>query len=197
MAWTMGPAVSRVRRRRLLRMHCLSLVLGATTAAAVFVLTGALAQRADATGSRAVAAGAAVIAVGWAMRALGLPGIPYPRSHWQVPEHWRTGMPAYFTLSAYGYLLGLGFLTDVVMPAYWVLVAITVVSGNTAAIALGWFTYVATRAFATARATERVAACPIDPAGVPLTSSWEQPLSRAATALVLVTTAVVVMSSTT
>jgi hypothetical protein len=104
-------------------------------------------------------------------------------------------MPPYFTLSAYGYLLGLGFLTDVVVPAYWLLVALTIFGGAGGAVALGWAVYIGARCAVTARATRRVAACPLDPPLARLAPNWERRVTEVATAALLLLTALSILTS--
>jgi hypothetical protein len=178
----------------MLYLHSTSLALGALTAAAGFTLVGALIRVGTPAGTWLAWLGAAVLG-GWALRTLGLPGVPFPRSHWQVPEHWRTGMPPQFTISAYGYLLGLGFLTDVIVPAYWFLVLLTAADGGFAAIALGWLAYAIARIAVTVRATRRVAACPVDPTDSRLDYAWERRLTRGLTAGMLATSAAALVAA--
>ncbi len=174
--------------------HSTSLALGALTAAAGFTLVGALVRIGLPAGPWLAWLGAALLG-SWAMRTIGLPGMPYPRSHWQVPEHWRTGMPAPFTMSAYGYLLGFGFLTDVIVPAYWLLVLITAADGGIVAIGLGWLTYMVARIAVTVRATRSVTACPLDPTSARLAYAWERPLSRGLTAGMLTISAAALLAA--
>jgi hypothetical protein len=189
MAWTIGPAGGRAERRRMLLVHCSGLALGALTAAAVFTLLGSVVRIGLPATQGVVGWLGAALLIGWGLRTVELPGLPFPRSRWQVPEEWRTGMPYQFTMSAYGYLLGLGFLTDVVVPAYWLLVLITMVDGGAAAIGFGWLTYLVVRCAVTVRASQRVAACPRDPTAASLAQTWERPLSRVATAGMLAVSA--------
>jgi hypothetical protein len=60
------------------------------------------------------------------------------------------------TAAAYGYLLGLGPLTDVVLPTFWLLVGVTLLGLHNAAWALvAWLTYGAARAAVTIAGVER------------------------------------------
>lgn len=150
MVWTIAPAVSGDQRRRVVAIHSLALVAGALTTGLALILVASAVAVLD-LGSppwlRAVAAG---VLLAWALRAVTQRGLAYPRSHWQVPESWRARLPLKATAAGYGYLLGLGPLTDVILPAYWLLVGISAAAVLSVPWALAaWVGYGATRAAAT------------------------------------------------
>ena len=89
--------------------------------------------------------GLIVLGLGWTLSALGAPGLPFPRRRWQVPEQWRFTMPIEVTLFAYGALLGVGFLTDVVLPAFWMFVLVCALLASPAVIVPAALLYAATR----------------------------------------------------
>jgi len=161
MALTMGFAVSEADRRLRLQVHAVGLVAASLTMALALTGFGVLA------GGPAIEIGpiANVLVAGvlvlWAIRAVTGRGLPYPRSGWQVPVEWRESLPPAFTAAAYGYLLGLGFLTDVVLPAYWILVGLTLMVVSLPAAAAGWSVYGVTRAALTWRDSAAVATCSI------------------------------------
>jgi hypothetical protein len=163
MALTIGSAGSAAERRPAMRNHVAGLLLGGlTTGLSLAGLGAALRPVAD-PGSVAVTAVVATLAAGWALTTAVGVGLPYPQSRWQVPEQWRYTLPFPFTVGAYGYLLGLGFLTNTVSAAFWLFVVLSLLVPNTGIVVLAWLLYAATRAVATARGNRRVAACPLDP----------------------------------
>lgn len=155
MALTIGPAVRQGDRGRVLAIHTAGLLTGAVAWCLVLVLAG------SALGAAAwpelMDELAAVIVAAWTFRVLTSRGVPFPRSRWQVPDVWRHRFPEQFTAFAYGLLLGVGFLTDVVLPAYWILVAATVLSGSLAPALAAWTLYALTRAVTAAREASRLA----------------------------------------
>ncbi len=164
MAWTIGPAGSGVERNRNLRLHCMCLLLGASTSAAIFILVGAGFRAAVPNPPTLTWVAVALVFLGWSLRSLGLRGLPYPRSRWQVPEHWRASLPLPFTLAGYGYILGTGVFTDVVLPAFWMLVTLTVLSTASAVIPIAWLAYAGARITRTVQDTACAAACPVNSA---------------------------------
>jgi hypothetical protein len=86
-----------------------------------------------------------LLALGWALSAVGAPGLPFPRRRWQVPERWRFALPLDATLLFYGILLGVGFLTDVVFPAFWMFVLLCAIAGGPATIVAAWLVYAVVR----------------------------------------------------
>lgn len=87
----------------------------------------------------------AAVAGAWAVRAMGLPGLWYPRRRWQVPEHWRFVLPLEVTAVGYGALLGTGVLTDVVMPSFWMAFVLSALVASPAAVIVAWMTYALAR----------------------------------------------------
>ena len=55
------------------------------------------------------------------------PACPIPQSSWQVPEYWRRAVDADVLPVAYGAILGFGVFTAVVVGAFWVFVAVTLI----------------------------------------------------------------------
>jgi hypothetical protein len=115
-------------------------------------------------------AGAEAVVVGvlcglWAFRVATGAGLPFPRSRWQVPAHWRESLPLLFTLTAYGYLLGLGCLTDVVLPTFWVFVGLSVLDATVVHVVGAWLVYAATRAWRTNRGVRAAPTCPVPSTG--------------------------------
>lgn len=162
MALTIGPVGDESDRRRLLLSHGLGLLGGALSMALVLTLLAALLNAVLPTSSSSMSAAAAiggvVVLIGWTLSSAGIAGLPYPKSRWQVPESWRRVLPAQFALGLYGYLLGLGFLTNVVLPPFWILIAGTVIA-NDIFLALGsWASYALVRLLLTAYATQRAVA---------------------------------------
>jgi hypothetical protein len=60
---------------------------------------------------------------------------------WQVPVVWKESLPPVFTATVYGLLLGVGFLTSVVVPLYWVLLAGSVAIPSLPIVLLAWWLY--------------------------------------------------------
>jgi hypothetical protein len=169
MVWTIAPAVSGVERRRVLAVHVAGLLAGAITTCLVLVLVAGAVTVLDVGASAWLHGLSALVLLAWMIRAVTDRGLPYPRSTWQVPESWRARLPLKGTAVAYGYLLGLGPLTDVVLPTYWLLVGVTIagVDGFVWAM-LGWLAYGAARAATTVIGVRRystVCAVASTPAG--------------------------------
>jgi hypothetical protein len=72
-------------------------------------------------------------------------GLPIPQSSWQVPEYWRRGMDTDLLPVAYGVILGFGVFTSVVVGAFWVFVAGTILYPVPLALT-GWLAYACARA---------------------------------------------------
>lgn len=163
MAWTIGPAGRGAKGRRAVTVYAIGTIIAGLTMALLLLLL-APAVRAGLTGDlrSAGALVAAAICVGWIPRTLGFRGPRYPRSRWQVPEHWRQTMHMDFTLLVYGFLLGLGFLTDVVLPAYWVLLVGSLVVGSMVSVICCWLLYGAVRAAVVGRGARRYARLAVD-----------------------------------
>lgn len=88
----------------------------------------------------------AIVAV---ISALGLIAVQLVTGHtvqssWQVPQEWRYKVDIEILAAAYGFLLGTGVLTAVVLSAFWVFVAITLMVSLPIAVA-GWSLYAAVR----------------------------------------------------
>ena len=145
MAGTIGSVVNRANMTRLLRAHAAGLVVGALTMALALSLLGSLAQpllREIAVPLEIIAAAALL---GWAVRATGRRGLPFPHRSWQVPEQWRYTLPPTVTVATYGYLLGLGWLTYMVLPTYWLLVAGTFAVASLPVALTAWLAFALAR----------------------------------------------------
>ncbi len=79
--------------------------------------------------------------VGWAVRAVAGRGLPFPYRAWQVPHYWRYTLPPVITLGAFGYLLGLGWLTYMVLPTFWLLVGGTIAVASLPAALGAWMAF--------------------------------------------------------
>jgi hypothetical protein len=196
MVWTIAPAVSGRERRRILGIHSAGLLAGAVTMMCVLLLIGGALRVTGvtgATGGSLVQFATAVVLVGWALQAAGGPGLPFPRSRWQVPEDWRATLPLPATGLFYGFLLGLGPLTDVILPAYWLLVGATLASDNVLVAAVAWVVYAGVRALVTIGGVrEYSTSCALD--GSPSTQirpAYERTVVRMATIGLLLTVAAV------
>jgi hypothetical protein len=84
------------------------------------------------------------VGVALALAVLQSAGLGIPQSSWQVPEYWRRTLDAGTLPVAYGAILGAGVFTAVVVGAFWVFMAVTLLC--TAPLALiGWSAYAAGR----------------------------------------------------
>jgi hypothetical protein len=157
MALTIGPAVSGAERRRLIAIHAVGLVLGAQTLVLGLMVAGAATGLLPDISPAIVAAGATVGAVGWGLRFLVGRGLPYPRRRWQVPEEWRRTLPSRVAIGLYGYVLGLGILTDPVSPVFWVFVVAVAFVGSAPVAIAGGLLYALVRAAMTHQAARGIA----------------------------------------
>ena len=145
---TIGVAVRDAptrERLRALALHGAGLALGALLVGLALALVAAGAAELSLVASPVVQLGLVVLALGWALSAIGAPGLPFPRRRWQVPERWRFALPLDATLLFYGILLGVGFLTDVVFPAFWMFVLLSAIGGSAGTIVVAWLTYALVR----------------------------------------------------
>lgn len=85
------------------------------------------------------------VAIALALAFMQCAGLPIPQSSWQVPEYWRRGMDADILPVAYGVVLGFGVFTSVVVGAFWVFVAATLLFSVPLALT-GWLAYACARA---------------------------------------------------
>lgn len=157
MAGTISPVGDGAKRRRLLIGHGVGLLLGAATMATALTLAAQLMRVPLQAVSPWLAPVLAVVLLGWASQSALGKGLPYPLPRWQVPEDWRRTLPRMVTISVYGYLLGLGFLTNMVVPTYWVLLGASVWTGGLAPLLIAWALYAGVRFATTWRATEAAA----------------------------------------
>lgn len=155
MATAISLAGGEADQSRFFRLHILGLVSGALTMALALTLVGDIIDRVLQVGGAqwtdAVVIGLGFVAAGWASTVSTGRGLPYPRPSWQVPDHWRHTLPPEFTLTAYGYLLGIGALTNAVLPSLWVLITLTVVMHDVPLAITAWLIYAGGRAWTTRR----------------------------------------------
>jgi hypothetical protein len=178
MVWTIAPAVSGRQRRRVLTLHVAGLLAGAVTMCMILVLVAAGVSALGLDSPDWLRLVVAALLVAWLIRGITRRGLPYPRSRWQVPEQWRARLPLQATAPAYGYLLGLGALTDVVLPTYWLLVGVTVTAlGSFWWALVAWLAYGAARGAVTIAGVRHfTATCGID--GAPTSSAVRPSLER-------------------
>jgi hypothetical protein len=138
MAASLRPAVRGATPkalRRVTAMHGTGLLFGALFAALVLLVAG---SALSAVGLRPAVEGMVVIALTLAIaQCLGL---RVPQSRWQVPEYWRRTFDLDVLPLAYGALLGVGIFTAVVVGAFWVFMATTLLGSPLIAM-LGWAAY--------------------------------------------------------
>lgn len=130
-------------RRRALAYHATGLVAGSMTLALALLLLNGLTAGVRELSFIVPALG--VLAGAWALGAIGLPGLWYPRRRWQVPERWRFVLPLEMTALGYGALLGLGVLTDVVLPAFWMAMLLSVLVASPSTVVGAWVVYAGAR----------------------------------------------------
>jgi len=138
MAASLQPAVSGATPtsvRRVTLLHGAGLLVGAVVMSLLLALAGSLVTAAGLHFILLILVG---IALGMAL--LQSAGIRIPESRWQVPEYWRRALDAGTLPVAYGAILGFGIFTAVVVGAFWVFVALTLL--HTVSVALiGWSAY--------------------------------------------------------
>jgi hypothetical protein len=155
MAMTIGPVGGEAERRRLLRWHSVGVLIGSAVMGLLLALAGSLVGAEIGWLDGAISVVLAVVLLAWGVRFLSGRGLVYPRSKWQVPEHWRSTLPLPFTVFAYGVMLGVGWVTDVVSPVYWLFAGLTVLMASPGEASVGWAAYAFARLALTARATSR------------------------------------------
>ncbi len=133
-----SPAVSGAAERSLRRvttLHGAGLLVGAIVMSLVLALVRALVL---AVGPRSILI--VPVGIALALAVLQSIGARIPASSWQVPEYWRRALDPDLLPVAYGIILGFGVFTSVVVGAFWVFVAATLL--YTAPLALiGWSAY--------------------------------------------------------
>jgi hypothetical protein len=138
MASSLQPAVSGATPKSLRRVtarHGGGLLAGAVVMSLMLALVGSLAI---AAGLRSIFV--LLVSIALALAVLQSFGLRIPQSRWQVPEYWRRTLDAGTLPVAYGAILGFGVFTAVVVGAFWVFVAATLL--YTAPVALiGWTAY--------------------------------------------------------
>lgn len=145
-------------RRRVTRLHYAGLVVGAAATATALVALSVVALGIRAIGGvveSGILLAAAALFVGWALRVVSGHGPRFPKPRWQVPDGWRHTLPSGFTMGAYGVLLGLGFTTNPILPAIWLLVAVSLWSSASGWVVGAWLSYGAVRVVTTHLATRR------------------------------------------
>lgn len=142
MVGSLGPVVHGAGRqfRRIAVLHTLGLMCGALLMCGGLVLLGE-GIRELASKPLEFAVVAVPLALSGAQTVLGMR--PF-QSQWQVPENWRRLLDFDMLALAYGFLLGLGLFTAVVVSAFWVFVALTLLVAPQLAL-VGWVVYAAVR----------------------------------------------------
>lgn len=143
MAMSLRPAVRGANSRSVRRvewLHSSGLAAGAITMGLILSLVRAASL---AVGMRAVLLVPAAIALAFA--AMQIAGMSVPQRRWQVPEYWRRTLDAGVLPVAYGAILGFGIFTAVVVGAFWVFVAATLLYPAPIAL-LAWLAYALGRA---------------------------------------------------
>lgn len=142
MAASLQPAVSGATPRSIRRVTALhggGLFAGAAVMSLALALTGSLLTAAGLRFVLFIPVGAAL-----ALAVLQSAGLGIPQSRWQVPEYWRRTLDAGMLPVAYGVILGGGVFTAVVVGAFWVFVAVTLLCAAPLAL-IGWSAYAAGR----------------------------------------------------
>lgn len=138
MVGSLGPAVrgaERGRQHRLTILHSGGLLAGALIAGLALAIAGGGARALDGRDFlRALEFAALAVAL------IQLGGGRLPQSRWQVPEHWRRHFDIDVLAIAYGLLLGVGVLTAVVVGAFWVFFAASLLL-SPGIVILGWIAY--------------------------------------------------------
>jgi hypothetical protein len=137
MVGALGPVVHGAKRtrRRTIGAYGTGLVLGSLVLALVLGLAG---QALRGAGLRPVAI--VLVAAALTLSCLQLLGLRPLQSRWQVPERWRRQIDIEILGLLYGFLLGLGIFTAVVVSVFWVLVVLTLLVQPVVAVA-GWLLY--------------------------------------------------------
>jgi hypothetical protein len=143
-----GRGAARSMRRTTL-FHSIGLLVGSLITGLVLASIGDLLRRTDLKGVSGIVLGCSLILV-----LLQEAGMPPPQSTWQVPEEWRRALDMDVLAGIYGFILGFGVFTSVVLSAFWVFVALSLFAPPLATI-LGWVTYASVRAIGFAAATRR------------------------------------------
>ena len=125
--------------RRVTLLHGAGLACGALVMGLLLALVRAVAVGA---GLRSLLIAPAGLALALALAQCA--GLPVPQSSWQVPEYWRRTVDAGILPVAYGAILGFGVFTAVVVAAFWVFAAATLLFPAPVAL-LGWLAYAAGR----------------------------------------------------
>lgn len=139
MVGAIGPTVSGNRKRSVSAIFVASLVAGSTTMALVLISVG--------TGARAVGGETVltlIVLVACGVTLFQILATRTLQSSWQVPEIWRRHFEIDILAAAYGYILGLGFPTAVVVSAFWIFVALTLAAPAHVAL-IGWIAYALVR----------------------------------------------------
>jgi len=141
MVGSLGPVVDGAKpaARRVAMIHGVGLVVGAILMAFALSVIGASLTAVGLGFATNVLVTAALLAA--FLQVFGLPPV---QSRWQVPERWRRLIEIDVLAAVYGLLLGFGVLTAVVVSAFWVFVALSLVVSPTTALA-GWLVYALTR----------------------------------------------------
>lgn len=141
MVGALGPVVHGAERTRRMTIgaYATGLALGSTLLALLLTLAG---EAFRAAGLRPIVL--ALVALAATVSAMQVLGVGPLQSRWQVPERWRRQMDVEILALLYGFLLGLGVFTAVVVSAFWVLVALTLLAPPALAVS-GWLAYALVR----------------------------------------------------
>lgn len=142
MVGALGPAVrgaDRGQARQVVVVHASGLITGSMLTALTLIALGTALPQSH----LALLLPAALLL----LVAAQILGHGPPQSRWQVPEAWRRGMDVSMLAASYGFILGMGVFTAVVLSAFWVFVALSIAAAPTAG-ALGWLAYGVARAAA-------------------------------------------------
>jgi hypothetical protein len=138
MAACLRPAVSGAPRnalRKVIALHGVGLLAGALVMGLVLAVIG---SALGSVGLRSVAT--VVVGLSVVVAVLQVAGLRVPQSPWQVPDYWRRTLDPGVLPIAYGAILGTGIFTAVVVGAFWVFVALTLLFAPSIAL-LGWIAY--------------------------------------------------------
>lgn len=121
---------------RTIAIHGFAIVLGATLMGLVVATVGSFVQGSPLASVLSAALVACLMLV--ALQAIDL-RTP-PQSRWQVPEPWRRLLDMEVLAGFYGFVLGFGVFTAVVLSAFWVFVTLTLAAAPGVAVA-AWASY--------------------------------------------------------
>lgn len=145
MVTSLGPAVRSADRepKSIALVFAAGAALGASLVGLAIAALGVMLQSLDAELPTTV-----VVVSGLAIATAQVAGLRVPQSSWQVPEPWRRLLDLDVLALFYGLILGVGFLTSVVVAAFWAFLAVTLAASPAVAI-VAWLAYGSTRGLST------------------------------------------------